>query len=160
VDTRIEEFRPEHLEAVVALALRAWEPVFESIQESLEPEVYEAFYHPDWRAVQSQAVTAACTSEAHGTWVAVVGDEVVGFVDTVMCEDDLGEIHMIAVDPAQQRKGVGGLLIEHAIDRLREAGAVVAMVETGGDAGHAPARRLYERAGSCESPVARYFHRL
>jgi hypothetical protein len=33
----------------------------------------------------------------------------------------------------------------------------VAMVETGGDPGHAAARRTYEKAGCVLSPVARYF---
>jgi hypothetical protein len=33
------------------------------------------------------------------------------------------------------------------------------MVETGGDPGHAPARRTYESAGFRPFPVARYFKR-
>jgi hypothetical protein len=36
----------------------------------------------------------------------------------------------------------------------------VAMVETGGDSGHAPARRDYEKAGYTLLPVARYFKAL
>lgn len=36
----------------------------------------------------------------------------------------------------------------------------VAMVETGGDPGHGPARRTYERAGFTAMPVARYFMAL
>jgi hypothetical protein len=34
----------------------------------------------------------------------------------------------------------------------------VAMVETGGDPGHAPARRTYEKAGFGLFPTARYFN--
>jgi hypothetical protein len=37
---------------------------------------------------------------------------------------------------------------------------VVAMVETGGDAGHAPARRVYEQAGFRLLPISRYFREL
>jgi hypothetical protein len=36
----------------------------------------------------------------------------------------------------------------------------VAMVETGGDPGHAPARRAYEKAGFALLPIARYFKNL
>jgi hypothetical protein len=36
----------------------------------------------------------------------------------------------------------------------------VAMVETGGDSGHAPARRVYEKANYTMLPVARYFKAL
>jgi hypothetical protein len=34
------------------------------------------------------------------------------------------------------------------------------MVETGGDPGHAPARRTYERSGFTLLPIARYFKNL
>ena len=43
---------------------------------------------------------------------------------------------------------------------LRETGARVAMVETGGDPDHPPARRLYERADYTLLPIARYFKAL
>jgi hypothetical protein len=36
----------------------------------------------------------------------------------------------------------------------------VAMVETGGDPGHAAARRTYEKAGYVHLPIARYFKNL
>jgi hypothetical protein len=36
----------------------------------------------------------------------------------------------------------------------------VAMVETGGDPGHAAARRTYEKAGYILLPIARYFKSL
>jgi hypothetical protein len=43
---------------------------------------------------------------------------------------------------------------------MKEAGMSVAMVETGGDPGHAPARHIYEKAGFGLFPVARYFKKL
>jgi len=36
----------------------------------------------------------------------------------------------------------------------------LAMVETGADPGHAPARQTYEQAGFNELPVSRYFKKL
>ncbi len=36
----------------------------------------------------------------------------------------------------------------------------MAVVETGGDDGHAPARAVYERAGYTALPVVRYFRKL
>ena len=53
---------------------------------------------------------------------------------------------MLAVDPDAQGRGIGTALTEVATGWLREAGMTVAMVETGGDSGHAPARRVYEKA--------------
>jgi GNAT superfamily N-acetyltransferase len=67
---------------------------------------------------------------------------------------------MLAVDPDHQTGGVGTALTEFALDRLKDAGMRIAMVETGGDPGHAPARRTYERAGFTLLPIARYFKNL
>jgi GNAT superfamily N-acetyltransferase len=64
---------------------------------------------------------------------------------------------MLAVDPDDQDQGLGTVLTEFATTWLRDAGMRVAMVETGGDPGHAPARRVYEKAGYTLLPVARYF---
>jgi GNAT superfamily N-acetyltransferase len=69
----------------------------------------------------------------------------------------MGEISMPAVDPDHQGSGIGTALSTFALDRLRDAGMKVAMVEKGGEPGHAAARRTYERAGYVLLPIARYF---
>jgi hypothetical protein len=43
---------------------------------------------------------------------------------------------------------------------MKDAGMSIAMVETAGDPGHAPARHTYEKAGFELFPVARYFKTL
>jgi ribosomal protein S18 acetylase RimI-like enzyme len=95
-------------------------------------------------------------------WVADVGASAVGFVavDLDHPERSMGEISMLAVDPDHQGGGIGTALTEFALDRLKEAGMTVAMVETGGDPGHAAARRTYENAGCVLLPIARYFKNL
>lgn len=156
---RVVPFAQSHLEQVIQLSLRAWEPVFDSMRDLLEPSVYSAFY-PDWREVQRKDVTEACTSQDHDTWVALIDDTPVGFVDTTRSDPVLAVIHMLAVDPAYQGLGIGLQLTEFAVERMREAGASVAMVQTGGDPGHAPARRTYEAAGFRLFPAAQYFRKL
>ena len=156
----IKPFEESHLESIVGLSLRAWESVHESLRDALDPAVFSALY-PDWRILQREDVTKACTSPDHETWVAIEDGVVVGFVDTVLHpESSMGEIHMVAVDPDYQRRGIGTKLTDFAVERLRAAGMSVAMVETGGDPGHEPARRTYERAGFGVLPIARYFKKL
>jgi GNAT superfamily N-acetyltransferase len=75
-------------------------------------------------------------------------------------ERHLGEISMLAVDPDAQGRGIGTALTEFTTGWLREAGMTVAMVETGGDLGHAPARRVYEKLNYRLLPAARYFKAL
>jgi ribosomal protein S18 acetylase RimI-like enzyme len=72
----------------------------------------------------------------------------------------MGEIYMIAVDPEFQRRGIAMQLTRHALDWFQQAGMSIAMVETGGDPGHGPARQTYEAAGFRLLPVARYFKGL
>ncbi len=72
----------------------------------------------------------------------------------------MGEISMLAVDPDHQDGGIGTALTEFALERLKDAEMTVAMVETGGDPGHAAARRAYEKAGFVHLPIARYFKNL
>jgi GNAT superfamily N-acetyltransferase len=72
----------------------------------------------------------------------------------------MGWINIIGVDPDHQRQGIGSRLTELAIDHLRSRGMDIAVVETGGDPGHAPARAAYEAAGFTLLPVARFFRLL
>lgn len=67
---------------------------------------------------------------------------------------------MIAVDPIAQQRGIGTALAETATEWLRQSGMSTAMIETGGDPGHAPARRLYEKAGFVALPAVRFFKAL
>ena len=158
---RIRPLEDRDLEAVVDLSLRTWEPVFASLERVLGSPIFRRL-HRDWREDQRRAVREVCAAEKSRVWVAEAGGAVVGFVATEVfdAERGMGETSMLAVDPDHQGGGIGTALTEFALDRLRDAGMRVAMVETGGDPGHAAARRTYEKAGYTLSPVARYFKNL
>jgi GNAT superfamily N-acetyltransferase len=158
---QITAYEDSQLDAIVELSLRAWAPVFASLEVALGPAVFRAFYRGDWRAAQSRAVAAVCSDEGVHVWVASEGARIAGFAALKLHPaDQMGEIYMIAVDPDFQRRGVASRLTNHAVDWFRRAGMAIAMVETGGDPGHAPARRTYEAAGFELVPVARYFKSL
>ena len=145
-------------DSVIALSLRAWAPVFESVERILGPSGVYAALHPDWRVSQRRAVTAALTAAGAHVWVAEMSEVVAGFAAVVLHDDEsIGEIHMIAVDPAFQRRGVATALLRVATAWIKEQGRAVALVGTGGDPGHAPARRTYERAGFTALPIVNYF---
>lgn len=117
--------------------------------------------HGDWRRYQERAIRDTLADDATHVWVAEAAPRVVAFVTaTLHHERQIGEITMLAVDPDDQHRGIGAALTEFATGWLRDSGMQVAMVETGGDPGHAPARRVYEKADYTLLPVARYFKAL
>ena len=156
----IRAYRDGDAARVVALSLRAWEPIFESIEAILGPTIFRRL-HPDWRSDQERAVQEVLTTATDEVWVAEVKERVIGFVAVRLNRQRrLGEVYMIAVDPAHQNDGIGTQLTAFALAWIKSEGMAVAMVETGGDPGHAPARRTYEKAGFSLLPVARYFKAL
>jgi ribosomal protein S18 acetylase RimI-like enzyme len=160
VRVEVRAYRSSDEEGVVALALRAWEPVFASMEEAMGHDIFVRQY-PDWRLCQRQAVQRVLRNEAMNVSVAVLEDRVVGFVASVLhVERGVGEIWMLAVDPQHQQRGIGTALTQVADESFAAAGMALAMAETGGDRGHAPARRTYEKAGYTAMPIARYFKAL
>lgn len=47
--------------------------------------------------------------------------------------------------------------MQTAIDFMKQAGVRLVEVATGGDVGHRPARRVYEKAGFVALPLVRYY---
>src|SRR3712207_1422176 len=162
---RIRPFDDGDAEAVVGLSLRAWAPAFASLEQVLGSEIFRR-QHPDWREDQRRAVEDVCATKKGRVWVAeVVGTGavvVVGFVAIELHhpEREMGEISILGVDPDYQGGGIGSALTQFALERLKDSGMTVAMVETAGDPEHAAARRTYEKAGFTLLPIARYFKNL
>ena len=152
--TSLRPFRDADIEAVVDLSLRAWTPVFSSFGTVLGDDLYQRIY-PDWRTQQAEAVRQAL--DDNETWVSVASDTVVGFVNLIVDSDEgAGEIYMIAVDPDFQQRGIASDLTEFALTEMRRQGLTLATVATGGDPGHLPARRTYEKVGFTPFPQVLY----
>jgi ribosomal protein S18 acetylase RimI-like enzyme len=157
----IRGFRENDLEAIVEFSLRAWQPIFASAREVLGDDIFLRL-HPDWKANQADAVRSTCTNDARDVFVAVANERPVGFVAVALnaFNERMGVIDIIGVDPDYQRRGISSRLTEVATEHMRSRGMDIAVVETGGDPGHAPARAAYETAGFTLLPIARYFRLL
>jgi ribosomal protein S18 acetylase RimI-like enzyme len=161
VRPKIRPFEDGDLDPIVQLSLLAWEPVFTAWEEILGSELYPIAIYEDWRASQAEGVTQVCQDAKISTWVAEVDGQPVGFVSYQLDDDkQTGEVYMLAVHPAYQNDGIGTELNLFALDKFREAGMKLAVVGTGGDPGHAPARRSYEKAGYTGLPLMRYYQAL
>jgi N-acetylglutamate synthase-like GNAT family acetyltransferase len=157
----IEAFCDVYRAQVLALSLRAWSPVFEKLKPAVQPFVYEAFYPTGWEARQTADIDQFLETEAANIWVAFSDNELVGWIGLRLHQDDqMGEIYILAVDPANQQKGIATALMEKGFAQIKAAGMTMVMVETGDDPGHSASRAAYERVGFTRWPVARYFRQL
>ena len=158
--TTIRTYKPSDEEATVLISLRALEPVFAAIEQLIGSELL-LLLRGDWRAGQAKQVRDVVADPANRVWVAQADGEAVGFVAATLHQaTGIGEIHMIAVDPRHQGGGIGTALTEAATNWFQASHTRVAMIETGGDPGRAPARRMYEKAGYRALPAVRFFKAL
>jgi GNAT superfamily N-acetyltransferase len=161
VDPTIRLYRTRDRDAVVALALRAWAPVFASMRQILGDEIDTLLHGENWQVHQRREVEAALDDETMHRLVAEYDDVPLAFaVMRLHIQRSMGELWMIAVDPNSQNRGLGTKLTNVATEWMRAAGMHVAMIGTGGDPGHAPARRVYRKAGYAALPVANYYKAL
>jgi ribosomal protein S18 acetylase RimI-like enzyme len=138
----------------------SFESIFGSFAQILGPDIYPIVY-PDWKTSQSEGVRSVCESDKIDVWVAELEGKVVGYIAYELHDNDKsGEVQLLAVHPAYQNDGIGTALNKVALERMREAGMRVAVVGTGGDESHEPARRSYEKAGYTALPLVRYYQKL
>ncbi len=159
MDAVIRPLTESDVDAVVAFSLDAWAPVFASFEQVMGSRVYRLVY-PDWRTAQAAAVADVCRTDGIDVWVADVDGGPVGFVAVRWTEEDappVGEVEMIAVAPSHQRVGIASRLLDRAVAEVSARGVPLAVIATGGDDGHAPARALYERHGFTGLPLVRYY---
>ena len=158
MNLQIRPLNNSDIDDLVELSLLAWEPVFTAWEQILGPKLYPIAIYPDWRKSQKDVVEKGCSNENFTTWVAEQGGKVVGFVAYELNDNNkIGEVQLLAVHPEYQNHGIGTELNNFALEKLKEAGMKLAVVGTGGDEGHAPARKSYEKAGYTALPLVRYY---
>jgi GNAT superfamily N-acetyltransferase len=160
-DPSLRPFEPGDLPALQHIRQAAFEPVFRSFRDIVGAEIAAiAFTHAD--ADQAKLLSNICAAgSGHHVLVVTLGEEIVGFVSfTIDTDKRMGEIGLNAIHPGHAGRGLGTWMYEHALVRMKELGAALAMVGTGGDPSHAPARRAYEKAGFGPALSSIYLYKL
>lgn len=161
---RIRPATPDDAARCGDIAVAAWARVHEVMREMLGEELW-AVHAAGWEDRKRNEVQSHITRHPQ---LAIVTEDlrdegrIVGFLTFSLDHDKhIGQIGNNAVDPTCQGRGVGTAQCRRALDIFREAGMRFAMVWTGLDEGHAPARAMYEKAGfDISTPHVRYFMRL
>ncbi|MBV9710915.1 MAG: GNAT family N-acetyltransferase [Ktedonobacteraceae bacterium] len=165
MNLHIRPFSPDDMEEVVQLSLLAWAPVFHSFEQVLGTRIYSHLF-PDWKKTQRAVVEKICREhEKTLVWVAEAHGKITGFIAYTLDsqendQENTGEVELLAVHPEFQNHGIGTEVNRFVLEKMKENGIKLAIVGTGGDPGHAPARRTYEKAGYTALPIVRYYQDL
>ena len=143
-DLQIVPCKQEHIADCVRIALLVWEGIHDAYAKLQGEAMHEAI-SGGWR--ESKAAEIAAQQSKDTAFVALLDGKVVGFCGYRFVNDRLGNIGFNGVDPAYRGRGIARYLYEYAFEQMRKASVGYARVFTGGDDGHGPARRAYEKAG-------------
>ncbi len=161
-NTRIRPLRPEDIEPVVTLALKAWEAIHDGYREAIGDEALYGRLHDTWRERKAAQIRKKALQEPEQVPVTEQDGRVIGFTTfSLDAGRKVGTLCNNAVDPSFQGQGIGSQQHEAVLECMRAAGMKVALVGTGyDDRGHARARASYEKAGfrriSASATYARY----
>ena len=145
MDIRIIPCEEKYIEAAIELTYVAWQPIFDGYLESLGEKMFADLYG-NWKEGKYCRVFEGLTS-GRG-YVALVDGELAGFVFyTVDPEKKTGSVQENAVAPTFRGLGIAQKMYDFVFGKMKEEGMVYAMVSTGLDNAHAPARRAYEKVG-------------
>jgi ribosomal-protein-alanine N-acetyltransferase len=97
-----------------------------------------------WSEQQFVAACSGVDTQPASALVVEEGDRVDGFVVIFQVLDE-ASIHSIAVQPTQQGKGLGQMLLNAALLQMQQAGATRCLLEV--RQSNSAARRLYQRSG-------------
>jgi len=127
----------------------------------LGEEIYGLAYG-DVVEAKRRSLTKLVRDNLERTLVAEADGRMLGFLCwSIWPGGQVGEIVEVTVDPDCHGRGIGTTLCRKALELFRGKGCRAATVKTGGDDGHAVARKLYEKLGFGPSlPWVQYFQVL
>ncbi|MDH3581802.1 MAG: GNAT family N-acetyltransferase [Hyphomicrobiales bacterium] len=144
----IRPFRTDDLGALQHIREMAFRPIFQSFRDTVGPTIARIAFAQAEKE-QAQLLDEICQPDSpQQVFVALRASRIIGFVSLSLDHDQkIGEIGLNAVHPEFAGQGVGTQLYDFALCRMKSADMKVAVVGTGGDPGHAAARRAYAKAG-------------
>jgi ribosomal protein S18 acetylase RimI-like enzyme len=158
----IRSYVHSDLSRLIELTIETFGPFYEDSFRPLVGELIFSIQHGNWRDDYRKQVAGLHDPDSC-KYVAVAeeGDVLAGYVSwAVDPARRHGGITILAVAAGHRRASLGTALCEHAFAAMREQGAQMVEIGTGGDDFHAPARALYESLGCIQLPVAVYFRTL
>jgi ribosomal protein S18 acetylase RimI-like enzyme len=148
----IRLYEPRDLDIIKRMTVDSFRGV--TLEQNVE-EALGVLNSRDWRWRKSRHIDEDVSANPAGIFIAELAGQVVGYITTrIDHEVGRGRIPNLAVDESCRGKGLGRLLIEHALEYFRKQQMVYAVIET--MAQNAIGNHLYPSCGFVE--VARQVH--
>ena len=144
-------------DAVLNIACRCWETIYDGYRKILGDELYESIYDNPLELKMKDILQEILEDR---TFVAELDGVICGFA-SYRIDGKTGVVGHNAVMPEYKGRGIAGKLYERVFEAFREHGCTMATVLTGLDDGHAPARKAYQKMGfEVGLPSIRYYKKL
>ena len=157
--------RESDLPRLDELTILCYAPIQASYEAMLGAECYRAVRNdPEltWQERKCRQVHRHFETYPEGVWVLEQGGEVFGFVTFYLVPlKSYGGFDNNGVHPDRAGQGWGVFMYRQVLAFFREQGLRFAIVDTGLDDAHIPARRAYEAVGfDRRAPVVEYWQDL
>ena len=158
----IRPARAEDITCIKEITIHAWQTIYADYEARMGEELFSLLHPDDWQDEKASQVADHFQGWPEWCLVSELNGQVVGFITFVLKHaQKIGEIGNNAVDPDCQGCGIGSAQYAYVLTLFREEGMAYAMVGTGLDEAHAPARAAYERVGfELMIPMGGYYRKL
>ncbi len=143
----LRPFETRDTDLIAEIADLAWHGIYASQREIFGDELY-AILFPEDHERKGNEMRRHCARTPDRIWVCEKDGRVAGFIMWSMNEEKkIGVLGNNGLHPDFTGQGLGAFMYRRVLEHFRAGGMQYAMVHTGLDKGHAPARRAYERVG-------------
>lgn len=158
----LRPYRSSDLPQLLELTIAAFGPFYEDSFRSIVGDAIMANQHGNWREDYREMWQGLHDPRNNKHVVVAEHDDILlGFAAWNTSPDKRnGDIDIIAVAAEQRRHHVGTALCAYAFDAMKQAGAQVVTIGTGGDRFHDAARAFYDSLGMSAMPLVRYYKAL
>ncbi len=160
----LRQAAPEDFPKIDEITVICYTAIHESWVEMQSESIYEVLQTPGvtWQERKIKQNHDLYAEHPEWVWVLEQDAEIIGFVTfKIDFEHHFGLIENNGILPQYAGNGLGRFMYRYVLDYFRKQGLKVAIVETGLDDPHIPARRAYEAVGFDRSaPITLYWQDL
>ena len=142
---KIRPFREADWAAVKRITKAIWGIGLDAVRQ--ERYGFQVGGRP-WQDRKAESLRSSISANPQDWFVTELDGRVIGFCSlSADASTGIGTVGQNGIEPEYGDRGYGSRQLQFILEELRGRGMKIAEVHTGLNEGHAPARKMYERAG-------------